>query len=92
MNDIGARSIPVVGGYQGQLRKVHRSEWEPVCVNGNPQVYPTAEEAELAAWRALKAHLVGEIVGTGEKASAAAAEAEFRKIFRKGKVVEVVRK
>lgn len=92
MNDIGARSIPVVGGYQGQLRKVHRAEWEPVCVNGVPQVYPTAEAAELAAWHTLKAHLCAEIVGSGEKATIAAAEAEFRKIFRKGKVVEVVRK
>lgn len=81
MNEVDARAVPVYGGHRGEFRKVHRAAYEPVCVNGVPQVYPTKEEAELAAWRALKAHLCGDIVGSGEKASLAKAEAEFAKIF-----------
>lgn len=95
MNDVDARAVPVYGGYQGQLRKVHRSEYEPVCVNGVPQVYRTAHEAEVAAWRALRAHIRGDIVGSGERASAAVSEAEakFGRIFRGGgKTVTVERR
>jgi hypothetical protein len=86
MNDVDARSVPVIGGYQGQMRKVHRAEYEPVCVNGVPQVYRTSQEAEIAAWRALREHIRGDIVGSGEKSSAAAsdAEAKFGRIFRGG--------
>ncbi len=95
MNGVNARSIPTRGGFEGQFRKVHKSAWEPVQVNGVPQLYDTADAAEVAAWRALLAHLQGEIVGSGEKASAALSEAEakFGKLLRGGgKTVAVERR
>ena len=81
MNEVDARAAPVYGGFRGEFRKVHKAAYEPVCVNGVPQVYATREAAELAAWHALREHLQGDIVGSGEKASLAKAEAEFAKIF-----------
>lgn len=96
MNDVDARAVPVCGGFQGEFRKVHRAAYEPVSVNGVAQIYDTEHEAEVAAWRALKAHLCGDIVGSGEKVSAARSRAEelFGKIWPgKGrKPVEVVRR
>lgn len=95
-NDVNARSHPVMGGFEGQFRKVHRSNWESVAVNGVVQIYETAELAELAAWRALRSHLCGDIVGSGTKVSAARSKAEelFGKVFPgKGRrPVEVVRR
>lgn len=94
-NEINARSVAVYGGFQGEFRKVHRSDWEPVQINGVAQLYDTADAAEVAAWRALLAHLQGEIVGTGEKATAALSEAEakFGKLLRGGgKTVAVERR
>ncbi|CAH2399178.1 MULTISPECIES: hypothetical protein [Mesorhizobium] len=83
MNGVNARSVPVYGGFQGEFRKVHRSEWEPVQVNGVAQLYDTADAAEVAAWRALLAHLQGDIVGSGDRASIERTKAEerFGKIF-----------
>jgi len=85
---------PVYGGFEGQFKKLHRTAWYPVEINGVAQVFDTRDQAEVAAYRALMKHLFGDgILRDGEKASAAAAEAEFRKIFPgKGKVVEVVRR
>lgn len=93
MNGVDARAVPVRGGYHGQFRKVHRSDWEPVQVNGKPIVYVTSHEAEVAAWRALRAHLCGDIVGDGAKPSATRSKAEelFGAIFRKGKKIPVQR-
>lgn len=92
MNAVDARARLTPIGYIGEFRKVHRAEWEPVCLNGIVITYLTAELAEIAAWRALRSHLCGEIVGTGEKASIAKAEVEFAKVFpgkgRKPFVVE----
>lgn len=93
-NEVDARAVPVYGGYRGEFRKVHKAAYEAVCV-GVPQVYPTREAAELAAWHALRAHLQSDIVGTGEKASAALSEAEakFGKLFKGGgKTVTVERR
>lgn len=84
MNEVNARAVAVMGGFRGQLRKVHRSAWEDVAENGVSILFATAQEAELAAWRALKAHLCGNIVGTGEKISLARAEQEFARIFPGG--------
>ncbi len=81
MNEVNARAVEMSGGFQGQMRKVHRAGWEPVCRNGQPVLFASEHEAEIAAWRALKAHLCGDIVGSGEKASIAKAEGEFAKIF-----------
>lgn len=93
-NDVNARAIPVMGGWEGQFRKVHKAGWEAVEVNGIAQLYGTAEAAELAAWRALRAHLCADIVGSGQKTAVANADAEFRRIFPgKGrKAVEVVKR
>ncbi|MBR2689213.1 MAG: hypothetical protein IKE42_15275 [Aquamicrobium sp.] len=86
MNEVDARSVPVVGGYHGEFRKVHKASWEPVQRHGKPIVFLAAFEAEIAAWRALRAHLCGEIVGDGQRAGAALSEAEskFKKLFRGG--------
>lgn len=95
MNEVNARAVRIHGGHQGQFRKVHKADWETVCINGIPQVYDTADQAEVAAWRALKAHLQGDIVGSGEKSSAILtdAEAKFQKLFRGGgKTVTVERR
>lgn len=83
MNGVNARAIPTSGGFEGQFRKVHKSAWEPVQVNGIPQLYDTADAAEVAAWRALLAHLQGDIVGSGDRASIERTKAEerFGKIF-----------
>lgn len=94
MNEVNARAVPVYGGFEGQFRKVHRSAWEPVCVNGVAQLYDTADAAEVAAWRALRAHLQGDIVGDGEKVSLAIGQAAslFGAIFRRGKKIVVERR
>lgn len=94
MNEVDARSRPVYGGYHGEFRKVHRAAYETVCVNGKPQIFPTAHEAELAAWHALRAHLCGDIVRSGERAAAQRGKAEvlFGAIFKRGRKIEVVRR
>lgn len=76
------------------FRKVHRASYEAVCVNGVPQVYDTEAEAEIAAWRALRSHLCGDIVGDGQRASGAKSKAEemFGSVFRRGRKIEVVRR
>ncbi|MBF6992718.1 hypothetical protein [Cupriavidus sp. IK-TO18] len=94
MNEVGARSIPVMGGFEGQFRKVHKATWEPVRVNGVAQIYPTEFEAETMAWRALIAHLCGDIVRSGEKVSTAKTKAEelFGALIRKGRKIPVERR
>ncbi|MBN9235146.1 MULTISPECIES: hypothetical protein [Phyllobacteriaceae] len=86
MNDVDARSVAVFGGYHGEFRKVHKADWEVVQRHGRPIIYTSAYEAEIAAWRALRAHLCGDIVGSGQKAGTALSEAEskFKKLFRGG--------
>lgn len=83
MNEVDAKSHPVYGGYHGVFRKVHKADYEPVQENGTPRIFPTEIEAELAAWRALKAHLCGDIVGSGQRANISKSKAEtlFGKIF-----------
>lgn len=94
MNDVNARGRKTPIGWVGELRKVHRSAWELVCENGEPIIFATEHEAEIAAWRALRSHLCGDIVGTGTKASAARSKAEeqFGAIFRRGRKIEVERR
>ena len=95
-NGVDAKAVPVYGGFIGVFKKVHRSTWEKVCEGGVPRVFDTEPEAEVAAWRALLAHLQGEIVGSGIEKSAARSKAEelFGKIFPgKGrKPIDVVRR
>ncbi|AMS41183.1 hypothetical protein [Aminobacter aminovorans] len=94
MNEVNARAVPVMGGFEGQFRKVHKAAWESVCINGVAQLYPTQFEAETMAWRALHSHLCGVIVGTGDKVSPmrSKAEAQFGAIFKKGRKIEVERR
>jgi hypothetical protein len=80
-NDVNARARKTPIGFVGEIRKVHRSDYELVCENGIAIIFATEHEAEIAAWRALRAHLCGVIVGDGEKTAVANAEAEFRRIF-----------
>lgn len=57
MNEIGARAERRGNRYYGFIRKVHKADWEPVSEFGVPIPYTSAEEAEIAAWRALKPHI-----------------------------------
>lgn len=93
-NEVNARAVPVRGGFEGQFRKVHKAAWEPVCINGIAQLYPTEFEAEAMAWRALRSHLQGDIVGSGDKASPirSKAEEQFGAIFKRGRKIEVERR
>lgn len=94
-NEAQVRAVPGYGGFEAHFRKVHRSGWHPVEVNGIAQLYATEADAKIAAYEALHRHLFGDgIVGTGQKTAVAHAEAEFRRIFPgKGrKAVEVVRR
>jgi len=95
MNDAEVRAIPEMNGFRAEFRKVHRTAWEAVCVDGVPQLYATPAEAENAGYKALMRHIFGDgIVRVGEKASIARAEREFARIFPgKGRrPVEVVRR
>ncbi|RUV07958.1 hypothetical protein EOA79_02390 [Mesorhizobium sp. M1A.F.Ca.IN.020.03.2.1] len=95
MNSAEVKAVPVSNGYEGHFKKIHRSEWEPVCENGIAQLFDTEEQAEVAAYRALMKHIFGDIVRDGEKASTALSEAEekFGKLLRGGgKTVKVVRR
>lgn len=95
MNNAEVRAVPEMNGFRGEFRKVHRSEWYAVEVNGIAQLFATPEQAEIAAYRALMKHLFGDgIVRDGEKASLARAEQEFAKIFpgHGRRPVEVVRR
>lgn len=93
-NDVNARAVRVYGGWQGEFRKVHRADWEPVRVNGTARIHDTPEAAELAAWRALRSHLCGDIAGFGEPVSGVSSRAEslFGAIFKNGRKIGVVRK
>ena len=97
MNNAEVRAIEVFNGWEAQFRKIHRTEWYPVQVNGVVQLYESEEKAKNAAYAALMKHLFGDgIVRTGERAGSTkdAAEKLFGKVFPgKGrKPFEVVRK
>ena len=94
MNEVNARAVPVMGGWRGEMRKVHKAEYEPVCRDGVPVLFASALEAEVAAWRALKRHLCADLVGSGEKMSAARSKAEemFGAIFKGGRRIVVTRR
>ena len=94
MNEVNARGVEVYGGYHGEFRKVHKAGWEKVCISGKPQVFPSEEAAEIAPCGALPAHLCGDIVRSGEKASNARSRAEelFGVIIRRGKKIPVERR
>lgn len=91
-NEAEVRAVPEMNGFRGEFRKVHRSEWYAVEVNGIAHLFETPEQAEIAAYRALMKHLFGDgIVASGDKV--ALAKIEANKIFPgKGRVVEVVRR
>ena len=94
MNGIEVRVVAIMNGFEGQFRRVHKASWEAVSVNGVAQLFATRQDAEIAAWRALKAHLQGDIVGIGGKASAARSKAEeaFGGFFRNGRKITVERR
>ncbi|TGT72926.1 hypothetical protein EN802_13690 [bacterium M00.F.Ca.ET.159.01.1.1] len=96
MNDAEVKAVPVGNGFEGHFKKVHRSDWQPVCQNGQVQLFDTKDQAEVAAYRALMKHLFGDgIVRDGEKAGAALSQAEekFGKLLRGGgKTVAVERR
>lgn len=84
-------AISVYGGHRARFRKA-TGGWDWVRENGEPQVYPSEQEALLAAWAARDAHFHGHgILSTGDRAQLSHSAAD--RIFRGGgKVVEVVRR
>jgi len=95
MNDVDARGVPVYGGFHGEFREVHKSKWEKVCKAGIPQIYDTKDEAEVAAWRALRAHLCGIIRRegpVGDLSTRSKAEELFGAIIKRGRKITVERK
>lgn len=83
MNDVDARGIEVYGGFHGEFRKVHKADWEKVSSGGVVRVFDTKLEAEVAAWRALRAHFCGIIRRDGEVMGSKSlkSEREREKIF-----------
>lgn len=95
MNEPRVRAVPEMNGFRGEFRKLDRSGWHAVEVNGIAQLYPTADKAVIAAYAAMNAHHFGRgILAEGEKPAVAAAEAEFRRLFpgHGRRPVEVVRR
>ncbi len=97
MNEPRVRAVPVFNGWEGHFRKLHRSDWFPVEVNGITQLFPTEADAKVAAYEAMTRHHFGDgILRDGVTANAARSRAEelFGKVFPgKGRrPVEVVRR
>lgn len=93
MNEAQVRAVEHMNGWEAFFRKVHRSAWEPVQVNGIAQLFASEELAKIAAYEALHRHLFGDgIVSSGEKISLARAEKEFAALYRKGKKIVVERR
>lgn len=95
MNDVNARAVPAMGGFVGQIRKVNRADYETVCRDGKPILFSCRKDAEIAAWRTLREHLIHDIVGSGERIALAArtkAEELFGAIVKDGRKIEVVRR
>lgn len=55
MNALEARAIPYQGQFLAQFRRVHKARYETVMADGENLLFPSASEAECAAWRALVA-------------------------------------
>ncbi len=95
MNEARVRAVPVFNGWEGHFRKLHRSGWFPVEVNGIAQLFPSEAEAKVAAYEAMTRHHFGDgILSDGERTSASRSKAEelFGAIFRRGRKIEVVRR
>ncbi len=95
MNEPRVRAIQQFNGWEGHFRKLHRSGWFPVSVNGVSQLYPTEADAKVAAYEAMTRHHFGDgILRDGERATSAKSKAEelFGAIFRRGRKIEVVRR
>ena len=95
MNDIDAKAMPAFGGCHGIFRKVHKVGYEKVCDKpGQLILFTPLWEAEIAAWRALRAHIRGEMLRWGDPVSLARLEAEkhFTKdMFKRGKRIQAIR-
>lgn len=99
MNDLQARARPTYGGWYGEIRKVHRADFEKVCTRpGVPEVFSSKEAALVAAREALLRHIRGgDMLRWGETMSAKG-HAEIEKVFgrtdliRSGKRIPVIRR
>jgi hypothetical protein len=81
MNSIDVRTEKVAHGtYIGYFRTVRMGGWKIVQKGGERQLFDTAEQAELAAWRAMRNFWQADVVGTenGHKGVLEAANAIFR--------------
>lgn len=66
-NTIDVTAQPVIGGYMALYRRVHRAAYDVVRENGKPKLFPTEDKAKLAAWEALKPHLLSIMHSDGDK-------------------------
>jgi hypothetical protein len=87
VNDIDARAVPALGGHYGEFRLVSKAAWQRVQQSGDDAIFDTAEEAELMAWRAMKAAGFGliraDIVISTTRKSISEARAEAERLFQK---------
>lgn len=84
MNSIDVKTERVAHGtFIGYFRTVRMGGWKIVQKGGKRQLFDTAEQAELAAWRAMRNFWQADVVGTESKRVNALQEANA--IFRLGK-------
>lgn len=91
MNSIDVRTERVAtGAYVGYFRTVRMGGWKIVQKGGERQLFDTAEQAELAAWRAMRNFWQADVVGTDIKRVNVLQAANA--IFRPGKKPVLVEK
>lgn len=82
MNGIGVKAVYSQGQWVGMFRKVHKADFETVCVNGEPAGFESFELAKLAAWDALTPHLQSIMVRDGDRLQGS--KTEIERVFGKG--------
>jgi hypothetical protein len=99
MNDIQARARPTYGGWHGEIRKVHKADFEKVCRRpGMPLVFATEAAALIAAHEALLRHIRGSDMLRWSEPISVKDGAEIEKVFghtdliRNGKRIPVIRR
>lgn len=90
MNAPQAKAEPVIGGYHAMARFVHKASFVALAKGGRPILFNTCAEAEIAALRAVLAHMVTTIHSSGERVTQARKSAEA--VFRKGRMIPIERR
>ena len=87
MNLSDAKSELKAGGWIGQFRPVWSSSYMTVGKPDQPEYFKTAEQAECAAWRALRNVEQPVMLRAGDRLQAQRNKAEA--LFSKGRRIEV---